>query len=241
MNLFSRKAFTLAEVLITLGVIGVVAAMTLPTLIKNYQKKVTVERLKTVYSTISQAVKMSEIENGPISDWDLPSGTVYNYAEVRAFSEKYLEPYLKNVKKCDGSRVDCFGECMYLLNGKKFGSSESETRYYLVLNNSSVINPVLLGGQRVVILLVDINGSKGPNMSGKDNFSIIIATKALNNDSGITSSAGVYMRGYGLSKDKLKTDKNNGCSKDKSILYAGTYCGAWIMHEGWKIPDDYPW
>lgn len=38
-------AFTLAEVLITLGIIGIVAAMTIPTLINNYQKKITVTRL----------------------------------------------------------------------------------------------------------------------------------------------------------------------------------------------------
>ena len=42
----SKKAFTLAEVLITLGIIGVVVAMTMPTLINNYQKKLAVTRLK---------------------------------------------------------------------------------------------------------------------------------------------------------------------------------------------------
>ena len=44
-----KRAFTIAEVLITLGIIGIVAAMTLPVVIGNYQKKVTVEKLKTVY------------------------------------------------------------------------------------------------------------------------------------------------------------------------------------------------
>lgn len=42
----SKRAFTLAEVLITLGIIGVVAALTLPSVITNYQKKQTVEQLK---------------------------------------------------------------------------------------------------------------------------------------------------------------------------------------------------
>ncbi len=44
-----KKAFTLAEVLITLGVIGVVAAMTMPSLVANYQKKVWVNQLKKLY------------------------------------------------------------------------------------------------------------------------------------------------------------------------------------------------
>lgn len=43
-----KAAFTLAEVLITLGIIGVVAAMTMPSLIQNYQEKATVTKLKNV-------------------------------------------------------------------------------------------------------------------------------------------------------------------------------------------------
>ena len=50
-----KKAFTLAEVLITLGIIGVVAAITLPTLIANYQKKVLETQYKVAVTTLSQA------------------------------------------------------------------------------------------------------------------------------------------------------------------------------------------
>ena len=50
-----KKAFTLAEVLITLGVIGVVAAMTMPSLVANYQKKVWVNQLKKTVSVMNQA------------------------------------------------------------------------------------------------------------------------------------------------------------------------------------------
>ena len=49
------KAFTLAEILITLGVIGIVAAITMPTLIQNHKKKVAVTQLKATYSILSQA------------------------------------------------------------------------------------------------------------------------------------------------------------------------------------------
>ena len=50
-----KSAFTLAEVLITLGIIGVVAAMTLPVLTQKYQKMVLKNQYKKVYSTLSQA------------------------------------------------------------------------------------------------------------------------------------------------------------------------------------------
>lgn len=51
-----KKAFTLAEVLITLGIIGVVAAITIPGLITKYQKLATVVKLKKVYSQLNQVM-----------------------------------------------------------------------------------------------------------------------------------------------------------------------------------------
>ena len=55
----NRKGFTLAEVLITLGIIGVVAAMTMPVLISNYQKTVYSNQAKKTYSMLSQALTLS--------------------------------------------------------------------------------------------------------------------------------------------------------------------------------------
>ena len=64
----SKIAFTLAEVLITLGIIGVVAAMTLPVLTAKYQKTVTATQLKKSYSTILQAFTMAQKDYGDISE-----------------------------------------------------------------------------------------------------------------------------------------------------------------------------
>ena len=52
-----KIAFTLAEVLITLGIIGVVASLTLPSVIQNYKKQVTVNQLKKAYSTLGQVAQ----------------------------------------------------------------------------------------------------------------------------------------------------------------------------------------
>ena len=54
--------FTLAEVLITLAIIGVVAAMTLPTLVNKYQDRVNETRYKKAVSMLSQAVQLSMAE-----------------------------------------------------------------------------------------------------------------------------------------------------------------------------------
>ncbi|MEE3350319.1 MAG: type II secretion system protein, partial [Candidatus Gastranaerophilaceae bacterium] len=60
----NKLAFTLAEVLITLGIIGVVAALTLPALIQNYQKQVYVNALKKSVSTLENGFKMALAEDG---------------------------------------------------------------------------------------------------------------------------------------------------------------------------------
>jgi prepilin-type N-terminal cleavage/methylation domain-containing protein len=75
-----QAGFTLAEVLITLGIIGVVAALTIPGLIASYQKKVVETRIKKFYSVIQQAVKMKEANDGALTDLD-----GYYLASVQAY------------------------------------------------------------------------------------------------------------------------------------------------------------
>ena len=56
------KAFTLSEVMITLGILGVVIAMTLPVLMSKYRKQEVSARLKKFYTIMNQAIMMSELE-----------------------------------------------------------------------------------------------------------------------------------------------------------------------------------
>lgn len=96
-SIFYKKcAFTLAEVLITLGIISVVAALTMPTLISNYQKQVRINKVKKFYSLMSQAVSLSVTENGPMEYWD-GFTTTGNYDETQHWVDKYIRPYIKVV------------------------------------------------------------------------------------------------------------------------------------------------
>ncbi len=97
---FSQScAFTLAEVLITIAVIGVVAALTIPTLINKYNQTVTETRLKQFYSSMNQAIQLSEIDNGSKTTWDFneycPTGSEYSEECLTKNFEKFLKPYLK--------------------------------------------------------------------------------------------------------------------------------------------------
>ncbi len=236
-----HTAFTLAEVLITLGIIGVVTALTMPTLIQNYQKHETVNRLKETYSILYQAVSMSETENGLLETWEIPNvgwnENTYTYGKT--FFEQYLKPYIKVAKECKYQSNECWAEEYIKPNGvaeDNFPSLKNKT-YGTVLANGSVIGFYPRG--TFCEVWVDLNGKKGPNKIGKDAF-IILIVKNANNYYGNFPRSGVYMYGQGFQRNVLTGSNFKGCSKN-ATTYAGLYCNGLILHDGWKIEKDYPW
>ncbi|MBP3923904.1 type II secretion system protein, partial [bacterium] len=134
-----KTAFTLAEVLITLGIIGIVAAMTLPTLIQKHQERVTVNKVKKFYSVMSQAQLLAIKDHGYLDEWDVPDGMTKESAEKFM---SYLKPYLKIAKDC-GTSAGClqYTENVKFLNGSYHSTSyEHDSRYYkIILNDGSYI------------------------------------------------------------------------------------------------------
>lgn len=102
-----EKAFTLAEVLITLGIIGVVAAMTLPTLVQNNRNRELQTGLKKGYSTIAQALDMYQAQTGE----RLKPGDMANWEEMR---DGFILKYFKVIKDCGRGYLN--GSCV-LNNG----------------------------------------------------------------------------------------------------------------------------
>ena len=81
------NAFTLTEVLITLVIIGIVAAITVPTIIANYNEHDKISKIRKTYSTINNALSLSIINGGD---------DVYN---VEANDFKTVENYFNNYLK----------------------------------------------------------------------------------------------------------------------------------------------
>ena len=100
-----KNAFTLAEVLITLGIIGIVSALTLPTLMSNCRKYVIETQLKEFYSIMNQALKRAEYDYDDMDGWTWPHKTKVDITDgnqtVEAnnsdyeWFQKYLQPYNK--------------------------------------------------------------------------------------------------------------------------------------------------
>ena len=208
------NAFTLAEILITLGVIGVVAAMTMPTLIKNYKKQYTVNKLKETYTILSQALQRAVVENGEPKNW------IYNGGDF--FVENYLSPYLKIIKKSSNSPRH------YYLSGVELPKNfyDNCIHYYLINGVEITVRPY---GNTHHIIMADLNGIQGPNTYGKDCFKF----EFVNSADDFSLSKSFRFNGTTSDISKIKAD----CKKGQN----GDFCGAWIMENGWKIPDDYPW
>ncbi len=125
-----RIAFTLAEVLITLSIIGIIAAMTLPALIGKYKEKVLVTAAKKGYSTITNAINKWNAENDIVGEY-LTFFSAYNSDEERL---KALSKQLNIVKFCPENDVEpCGGE--YLVKQyKKYNDGQGNTAIFDILN-----------------------------------------------------------------------------------------------------------
>ena len=95
----SRSAFTLAEVLITLGIIGVVAAMTLPSLVNNYKEKELVTKTKKLYSNIQNAVLLAQKDLGTIGD----NTFLFDVSQTSAQAAQKFAKYFNGAKVCESS------------------------------------------------------------------------------------------------------------------------------------------
>lgn len=157
-----KAAFTLAEVLITLGIIGVVAAMTMPVLISNHQKRVYVTQLKKAASTLENALRMMAVSEGVAE---------LRYTECGSSPTKQFlnpEPCLQNIEKqmkvlkqTSGCREDWCD-----ISNHKQGALAPHMRTTVLTDGTAFVYTCSIAD-----IWVDINGiKKGPNESGKDFF-----------------------------------------------------------------------
>lgn len=208
-----NKAFTLAEVLITLGIIGVVATLTLPSLISNYKKRVIATRLEQFASIWQQAIRMAEIENGETTTWD---GFAANNADAMLESyNRYLAKYIKTMETHKTPK----GVAFALSNGSGF-------HYRKSANTDTWRANLYLTFCVHYETCKNMDDSLAPRLmyDGKEKFHfdeigipIIVSQEAGN----------PYRL---LTRDELIED----C---KTTHYK---CVGLIQHDGWKISDDYP-
>ena len=180
-------AFTLAETLITLGIIGVVAAMTLPGLVADYQKKVLVNQFKKSYSNLSNALNLVQAEYGTVYDCYNTGFGGYHLNECKPFFDAYVKK-LNIIKECSDWRNHCHSKyktkAEVLAAGGEVNNNactfdiDSFTTYYTLADGSLFAlqnygNPQ----HHQVFPVVDVNGMKGPNKWGYDLYMLTFHRK----------------------------------------------------------------
>lgn len=177
-----KKAFTLAEVLITLGIIGVVAALTIPTLMANYKKSVAKNQFKKTYSTLTNAFNQTVQDLGESVDC---SNQSYTSEACKELWNEFVNN-LNVVKYCE---TDAYAQgCVPDYSSENFPRTQGcggfsapqikEQQPAAVLADGSIIFPY--GWQKTLYPAIgfDINGFKKPNVGGQDVFSLGISNKS---------------------------------------------------------------
>lgn len=232
----TNKGFTLAEVLITLGIIGVVAAMTLPTIVTKYQKKIFVTRLKQTYSILNQAISRAEADYGDTAYWDLT-----NYSSSQIF-KTYIINYLNTINQQEQTQNGGLGIIYRTIAGipeNALMMMRSNSTVHTLTNGTQLITPNYKQ-QEYFEFIIDVNGNNSPNQFGKDVFLFTFDSKHK------FFPAGRYNTTECQFPHEPNTDrdilKNGTCMKYACNKHSrGMWCGALIMLDGWEIKDDYPW
>ena len=241
------RGFTLAEVLITLGIIGVVAAFTIPTLVSNYQKSQYVTKLKKFYTQFNQATTLLAQDYNCSNN--LKCTGLFEYIdeetpeEEREASEsersyKIIKEFAKHFKLArDCSSEETIENCQGVVSSEWYDGSNPEEYtndyHFITADGTSVmIDPSsnCFYGEYIKMedcgnVYVDVNGAKGPNYWGRDIFGF-----------NLVNGKGIHLLPYGSTQNEDPQlwwdDEGNGCVPPN---FSGIYCSGRIMGEGWQM------
>lgn len=237
-----KKAFTLAEVLITLGIIGVVASLTIPSLIANYQKQVWVAQLKKdvnfVLNTFQSVFAIEEVDR--ISNSSLFHG-MFEMSMAR-FQPTSLKKYIEAYDLDSNSSFSKFA-----LEQGRASTNSWDPSIFLMLKDGSCIafsagdvnyGPVSL---YLASIDVDVNCDKGPNKAGRDRFQFYI------NDFGKIYVPSSYTCWASNSQQKENTldelagalditrEELDELLKNEDLSSTDLECFYMILNDGWKM------
>ncbi len=217
-----NKGFTLAEVLITLVVIGIIAAITVPIVMANHRKQETSARLKKFYSSLSQAVRLAQVDN---YDFIKDSGEERHVDSLDVWWNKYLNSF--PVTKHENSTYKVYNPTTEV---------DETPKYIYTLNDGSIFFPYnsYFNNENVIEVLFDVNGEKGPNYPGRDVFEFRIQQydyreKNIHFVRVCTGQNSCYL-------EHNKRENSIVNCKDGHF----SYCGELLQKDGWEFKDDYP-
>lgn len=208
--------------LVTLGIIGVVSAMTVPTLMQNYQRKSYVTQLHKVYNDLNQAIQLYLTERNAI-----------NVREAGLNSNEKLDQFIKStfkvVQDCGAQSTPCFAPNSEYKKISGVAAEGSALSGYVVLSSGVAMGYSYGIGDvtSAVTIDVDLNGAKGPNISGRDVFVLRIYNNGV-----IDDGDGYKITEAPLTKEQRDTVYNEQCASSNN-KWAG--CFGKILNDNWEM------
>ena len=216
------KGFTLAEVLITLGIIGIVTAMTLPSLIGKWQKQVFANKVKYTYSILLNTFLLAQQEYGDPTEWDW--GSSFSYDNNRRVVETYILPYINTL---ESTRHYGNYQIVTLKNGI--------TLMFILdgCSNPDSCNPISVHALYIIASLkpkIETLTGNTRDYSREDFVFLFKKTdKKLN-----------FFNWGGNTRELIKNNSVYACNKNIP-KNKRLNCGALIFYDNWEIKEDYPW
>lgn len=207
-----KFGFTLAEVLITLAIIGVVAAITIPSLMNSFKEQAIKSKLKEGFSIISRATNQMAFDNG---------GNLIGTFSTGVDLKNNYTKYLSVSKSCDSGNGKCWPSSVFYKNGTNSWASESDVPS-IILNNGFAIGFTHVGTEYFntsctgkagfltnsvcYVVYLDINGLKGSKIWGTDIFAFWVL------QDGKVIPVGTSQDAYSSSNCKLLTTWGGECT-----------------------------
>ncbi len=224
-------AFTLAETLIVMGIIGVVAALTIPNLNSSTADKEKVAKVKKIYSNLNDALGRAQVVYGPVEEWKQLDSTAV--AQTARFGERLTE-FMKVSKNC---KMEVNKGCLSSTKVKSIGAVEDKNYD----GDNSVYKFITADGTSIYFTsngaFVDIDGPiKGSTQYGKDIFLFQLADNDFvpmrkNEFSSylaeLTAGSGFSASGWIIDYDNmdyLKLTKDQKCPNGKTPTEQNPRC-----------------
>ena len=225
-----KKGFTLAEILITLSIVGIVAVLTIPSVMKSYKNRMYTAKLEKVYSQLNNATSALMNDERVDNFYETQAGKApakNAKGEYIAGFPYFANTYLKNIKKdCLDSSEPCAtqGAGTYkTVTGVAVGGFVSS--YCVQTVNGVTVCGVYNSAKTCMSLAVDVNGMDGPNIPGRDVFSMDIHKDGSISDFGSNCNDS----NFGCEPAK--------CTKSLTVDAWAAACGCLsaIIDSGWKM------
>ena len=234
------NAFTLAETLITLAIIGVVAAITVPSLIQGYKKKEYSTKLKKFYSTMQQTIQMSTVTNGAIDYWDKKEIIHYEQIEDEEEREQALATNIKNGVEFVSTYILPYMKYLKIEENQPVeinSSGETINMNKIYLNDGSTF--YVYNGDCIDIFY-DVNGDKAPNKVGYDIYRFLFAPQAAMRNLYFATEKQYF--GPRTEPGARTTHSQNYREYVHNLCVTdGKFCTELLNLDNWEYTEDYPY